>query len=791
MVRSYAWAYAWLLTASVATSFSLRARPLRVAQLGRAAKFPALRAAPPLSELFSPPPGASDARFVFVGGKGGVGKTSSTAALAVSLADQGFKTLVVSTDPAHSLGDALAVPLNGATGEREPVAIEGCGGNLDALEVDSAGAMADLTAAIAAFDLTGAAEEIGGTAAADFVDRLGLTDLTNILKEPPPGIDELVALSQVLGVAKSGRYDRVMIDTAPTGHTLRLLAAPDFLDNFLGKLGALRKRLDGVLGLGAGMLGLDVKKLTSKLDVAASVIDRYRSDVVELKALFRDAARTEFVAVATPTPLAVLETRRLVDALAEAGIAVKHLVVNRVLDEKADAGKDRALMSSIRKGQADALMQATKPGSPLTQLALTQVPLLDYDISGVAGLRYLGMVAFLGKYERVDLLLADGESEATAGSASAADSGSDSTASWERLVEGEPGQRFVVVGGKGGVGKTSTSAALALACAEWGGHNTVVVSTDPAHSLGDALGVKLPRGELTPIAEADTSGAMGGQPGGCLYALEVDTEGAVEEFRSLVRGFGAKLDQKGGVLGSLDIGDFADVLDTAPPGLDELVALAKVLALVQQGGGPGGPDVTFDRIIIDTAPTGHTLRLLAFPRFIDDFMEGLIKLRGKLKGASKLLGMLGGGGGGQGAEAEAQDDRDRLREFQVRMYALEDLLTDASTSEFAIVTIATELAIAESERLVKALGEEHIAVRNVVVNQVLRPASSDVEGQSTYIDRLRDAQGPCVSELRAIAKAGSGSGTRKADLEVTQVPWLDVEARSVYGLRALGQCLVQ
>ena len=74
---------------------------------------------------------------------------------------------------------------------------------------------------------------------------------------------------------------------------------------------------------------------------------------------------------------------------------------------------------------------------------------------------------------------------------------------------------------------------------------------------------------------------------------------------------------------------------------------------------------------------------------------------------------------------------------------------------------------------------------------MLRPASSDVEGQSTYIDRLRDAQGPCVSELRAIAKAGSGSGTRKADLEVTQVPWLDVEARSVYGLRALGQCLVQ
>ena len=161
----------------------------------------------PLSELLSPPPGESSGgpRFVFVGGKGGVGKTTTTAALAVALADSGLRTLVVSTDPAHSLGDALMVPLSGQGGGAVPVS--GCPGpdgteNLDALEIDPAAALADLSEALAAFDLKGAAAEVGGQAAADLVDKLGLGDFVAILENPPPGVDELVALSEVLRLAK-------------------------------------------------------------------------------------------------------------------------------------------------------------------------------------------------------------------------------------------------------------------------------------------------------------------------------------------------------------------------------------------------------------------------------------------------------------------------------------------------------------------------------------------------------------------------------------------------------------
>jgi len=189
---------------------------------------------------------------------------------------------------------------------------------------------------------------------------------------------------------------------------------------------------------------------------------------------------------------------------------------------------------------------------------------------------------------------------------------------------------------------------------------------------------------------------------------QVDTAGAVAEFKALVQSFAAtaaadkESGGSGSLLGGLNLGDFADVLDTAPPGLDELVALTKVLQLVQQRGGVnvdngdtgrgsdgsgaeeaspgGGANVRFDRIIIDTAPTGHTLRLLSLPQFLDDFLEKLIALRKKVQGASNFLGNLKGLGGlggssssrgsnsGSGSSVgddEAAAARDRLREFQV------------------------------------------------------------------------------------------------------------------------------
>ena len=212
-------------------------------------------------------------------------------------------------------------------------------------------------------------------------------------------------------------------------------------------------------------------------------------------------------------------------------------------------------------------------------------------------------------------------------------------ASLAQLREPSPSgqQRLVFVGGKGGVGKTSTSSAVAVKLAD-SGLSTLVVSTDPAHSLGDALMQDLSGG--TPVAV-----------NGCdnLYAMEVETTEAVARFREAVGGFRASDLGLGGlaeeVIGQLGLNEFADILDNTPPGLDELLALAEVLALVRgdaTAGGDGAGDAElasagYDRVVFDTAPTGHTLRLLAFPAFLDNLLTKVIVLKGRLRAVLPLL----------------------------------------------------------------------------------------------------------------------------------------------------------
>ena len=134
-----------------------------------------------------------------------------------------------------------------------------------------------------------------------------------------------------------------------------------------------------------------------------------------------------------------------------------------------------------------------------------------------------------------------------------------------------------------------------------GGFRTCIVSTDPAHSLGDALGLALPPGKLTavPGVHGGGQGVCGkgdGEKsgGGSVHALEVDTAAALAEFQQLVRTLAKSAGAGpggssggGGLLGSLDLGSFAEALETAPPGMDELAALAQVLALVRETGGSG------------------------------------------------------------------------------------------------------------------------------------------------------------------------------------------------------------
>ncbi len=285
--------------------------------------------------------------WTLVGGKGGVGKTTVAAALAVALADAGERVLALSTDPAHSLGDALGTPLGP---ERAPV--PGAPG-LDALEVDAARERArflerhrDTLLRLVERGTLLAPGEVGG-----------LLDLAL------PGMDELAALLRLLDLADSDPALRVVVDTAPTGHTLRLLDLPSTAGGWIAALEAMEARHRGVALALAGAYRPD----PAALDLAS-----LRADVERLAALLADPARTRFVLVATPEPVVLAETRRYLDELRERGIAVGSIVVNRVAggDESADVG-----------------LGAAGEGVPMVG-----IPLLAEEPVGMAALRAFGGV---------------------------------------------------------------------------------------------------------------------------------------------------------------------------------------------------------------------------------------------------------------------------------------------------------------------------------------------------------------------------------------------------------------
>lgn len=386
-------------------------------------------------------------------------------------------------------------------GGGKPVMVNGVEG-LEAMEVSTEEAAARFRSAIGGFR----ASDLGlGSAAEELVSKLGLDDLADVLDSIPPGLDELLALAEVLalvqpsgaaagaggeaeGLAATAKgFERIVLDTAPTGHTLRLLAFPVFLDNLLTKLVALRTRLQGAVALLGALSG--VENPAAKIDAAVDKLQRWQARVDNLQRLLTDPEVTDFVVVAIPSRLSVAESARLLSALVSQDVPVSQLVVNQIITKDATA----AYLGRVVKEQQRALKSIDSGSSPLSRLQISRVPFFDLEIRGVFPLKFYGGVAFGGEHE----------------------------ATWQETLQAE-GDRFVFVGGKGGVGKTTTSAALAVACAE-AGHNTLLVSTDPAHSLGDALDVKLSGGAVARVE---------GVVGASLYAVEVEVDEAVQVLPS-------------------------------------------------------------------------------------------------------------------------------------------------------------------------------------------------------------------------------------------------------------------
>jgi arsenite-transporting ATPase len=306
------------------------------------------------------------------------------------------------------------------------------------------------------------------------------------------------------------------------------------------------------------------------------------------------------------------------------------------------------------------------------------------------------------------------------------------------------------------------------------GRNVALVSTDPAHSLGDVFDTDFSGGNLVDVPLIGVPYSEGS-----LSVLEVDPTKSLNEFKELIDNLiGSEDDDSVSNDMGNDFGktlrDLSDVFDTLPAGTDEVVALAKVVGLIKNG--------NFDRIVLDTAPTGHTLRMLSTPGFISELIDKVLSISDKVNSNSMLKMMISNAAGGSTDELNEKvaASRTALVNFQFQMYDLEDLFSNSDQTEFLIVTVPTELAVRETVRLLNDLTFEApdvpIKVRNVVANQVLKDDGSDVK---TFLDRVAQGQKISIHDLKSSVSLTS------SDIDITEVSYLDTEPRGVFGLMAL------
>jgi len=259
----------------------------------------------PVSDIDAPT-GVDAPEYVLYGGKGGVGKTTCAAATALASARDDTATLVVSTDPAHSLSDTLETTIPAEpTHIREDIP-------LYAAEIDPDAAMDEGPLGMEDDALGGLGEMLGGSM---------------------PGADEAAAMRLLLDYIDDDRFDRVVIDTAPTGHTLRLLELPETMDSMVGKVMKLRERFSGMMNSITGMFGDD-----EAADPEAGIedLEELSERIEQLRALLRDPKRTDFRIVMVPETLSVMESERLLGQLREFDIPVSTIVVNRVMQDPSD-----------------------------------------------------------------------------------------------------------------------------------------------------------------------------------------------------------------------------------------------------------------------------------------------------------------------------------------------------------------------------------------------------------------------------------------------------------------------
>ena len=308
--------------------------------------------------------------ILFFGGKGGVGKTTLAATVALRSAAAGRRTLLVSTDPAHSIGDALDVRLGNAPREVVP--------DLWAVEIDPA-EEADRY-------IAGVKERIAAVTpprlAAEVERQIDIARVTPGAEESAL-FDRFTRLMDEAGAA----YDRVVFDTAPLGHTLRLLALPEQLQLWIRGLIGRRKRVNVLQRMWRNVAGAAAGDPQRGEDPILAALEERRARFARAREAVVDRARTAFIFVLVPERLPILETERAARTLDRHGIPIGAVLVNRVRSRE-------SVGSPLGERHAQERAHLEDIERRFRAYPLAHVPLLPRDVQGVDDLQELSRRLF-------------------------------------------------------------------------------------------------------------------------------------------------------------------------------------------------------------------------------------------------------------------------------------------------------------------------------------------------------------------------------------------------------------
>ena len=408
-------------------------------------------------------PEKNTVKFVFFSGKGGVGKSTMSCATAVWLAKTGYKTLLVTTDPAPNLADIFGQAIG-----HQIVPIHGVA-NLHAIEINPDTASEEYRERIVA-------------PLRELLDEKNLNVVREQLKSPC--VEEVAAFDKFIEFMDDPGYDVVVFDTAPTGHTIRLLELPS------GWSETLQKDASTCIGPGASL-----QSAKAKYEKAISYL--------------QDKEMTSFIFVLKPENSSLLETLRSTQELSRLGIATSFLIVNGILP--AEACTD----AFFQRKQEEEEWIILRIDSEFPSLEKIFYPLRDGEVAGIEMLDTVGRFVYEGKKEPKASKPSPTRPLETVQPAAYR------KGDCHDLLRPVNGQRFIFFTGKGGVGKSTIASTTSLFMADQG-YKTLIVTTDPASHLHDIFGQAINH-VPTKITGVDN-----------LYAARIDQRQALEEYKERI-----------------------------------------------------------------------------------------------------------------------------------------------------------------------------------------------------------------------------------------------------------------